>query len=675
MEKPPSYTDGEPMKIVITTKKPEDVDTEKAEEELARVSRVIPISIVIQITRPNPEIALIKLSSRPPLTDTTLEFSVSKPKTKIIVSSSGPMIYITPPKQPGSPPVAPKADRGKGVATDDTESQKKLLTEEQIKAHMDKEEMLKKAIEEAKLLAMSKPELIKVVHEEPSNVGIDPKVLASAKGGHEFKKIQDSELKVLNREHSQKVKRQMELRKKRLEHYMWTTSSRLKPKPITDVKIHPNIKLAVLTVYKGNDRRNFGVHNPFKFADFGVTELDELGPIIEKKKNKFFGELVISLGKIYERLKKISEEIGILSAFPAPTQAQSQSSGRKRKHMELEPEIIVPGLKCNRSLPQGVPFVNNMVIEKPEYEMFFIDVFGDEAFHRMNDMHKVDIETLRMIRNQYLEHEDNFDPEDKDSSGGTFAPTGQTQGGPSLAFVKENIDVLRTMIKDLDNKGQEKVTPCKLFNEESGGAGSKNSQMRPSAEEVEGYSSNRSSRSRSRGRPRSARKHRKCVSRKKGTSKSHRSVRSEERSRSNSKSVKSKPQEQDPKDHLSIFSAATEQEEWPMPAESAHIKGVPPVLRISAFMHGHGQPELAKKLYEKISKTVDEIWERVSAFIRGETAADTTEAIRSPRWEKSVGKVSWLENQNRSRNRSHRRGKEETWGPVLLMLEEKASHL
>ncbi|GJZ24846.1 hypothetical protein Tco_0562305 [Tanacetum coccineum] len=188
-KKPPFYTDGEPMKIGITTKKPEDVDTEKAEEEPARVSRVIPISTVIPITRPNPEIALIKFSPRPPLTDTILEFPVSKPETKIIGSSSGPMIYITLPEQPGSPPVAPKADRGKGVATDDTESPKKLvkdstvvrpnpdapilvpykingkifqLTEEQIKAHMDKEEMLKKVVEEARLLAMSKPELIKV---------------------------------------------------------------------------------------------------------------------------------------------------------------------------------------------------------------------------------------------------------------------------------------------------------------------------------------------------------------------------------------------------------------------------------------------------------------------------------------------------------------------------------
>ncbi|GKG42514.1 hypothetical protein Tco_0476812, partial [Tanacetum coccineum] len=62
--------------------------------------------------------------------------------------------------------------------------------------------------------------------------------------------------------------------------------------------------------------------------------------------------------------------------------------------MELEPKIRIPSLECNRSLLEGVPFVNNIVIEEPEYGMFFIDVFGDEAFQRINDIHKVDIESL-----------------------------------------------------------------------------------------------------------------------------------------------------------------------------------------------------------------------------------------------------------------------------------------
>ncbi|GKC46913.1 hypothetical protein Tco_1064635 [Tanacetum coccineum] len=100
--------------------------------------------------------------------------------------------------------------------------------------------------------------------------------------------------------------------------------------------------------------------------------------------------------------------------------------------------------------------------------------------------------------------------------GGTSAPAGQVQEGPSPAFVKENIDVLRTLIKELDNRGQEKVTPCRLFNEGPGGARSENSQMSPSADEAGGYSSDGSSRSRSQ-------------------------IRSEARSRSKSKSIKSRP--------------------------------------------------------------------------------------------------------------------------------------
>ncbi|GKE58922.1 hypothetical protein Tco_1498107, partial [Tanacetum coccineum] len=89
--------------------------------------------------------------------------------------------------------------------------------------------------------------------EEAENIGIDPKKIISAKAGEKFKKAQDVEI--------------------------------LKPDPIPNVKIHPNSKPAALTVYRNNDKRNFQVHNPFKFTDFGVTELDELGPIIQKKKN------------------------------------------------------------------------------------------------------------------------------------------------------------------------------------------------------------------------------------------------------------------------------------------------------------------------------------------------------------------------------------------------------
>ncbi|GKB67200.1 hypothetical protein Tco_0928612 [Tanacetum coccineum] len=82
-----------------------------------------------------------------------------------------------------------------------------------------------------------------------------------------------------------------------------------------------------------------------------------------------------SLSKKYDRLKVISIELGIHPTLSAPKQVPSLSSGRKRKTQELEPEVRIPGLECNRSLPKGVNFVNNNVIEHLEQGIFFIDVF------------------------------------------------------------------------------------------------------------------------------------------------------------------------------------------------------------------------------------------------------------------------------------------------------------
>lgn len=46
--------------------------------------------------------------------------------------------------------------------------------------------------------------------------------------------------------------------------------------------------------------------------------------------------------------------------------------------------------------------------------------------------------------------------------GGPPAPTRPFQGGPSPAYVKENIDLLRTIIKELDNRGKKKVAHERL---------------------------------------------------------------------------------------------------------------------------------------------------------------------------------------------------------------------
>ncbi|GKE09797.1 reverse transcriptase domain-containing protein [Tanacetum coccineum] len=276
------------------------------------------------------------------------------------------------------------------------------------------------------------------------------------------------------------------------------------------------------------------------------------------------------------------------------------------------------------------------------------------------------------------------------------------------------------MIKELDKRGQEKVTPRKLFNEESGEARSENSQMSPSAEEVKGYSSDGfSSGSEDLSIPYRQPKPMPFTSR-------ITRFRYHRRGKL-SPNVRMYEGNKDPEDHLSIFFAVAEQEEWPMlvwctmfyqtlgsstrnwfdsldpksvdgfeelskkfleefsqhkrydkdpteihgikrnpneglqvfmdrfKAERAHIKGVPSTLRIS-HSYGYGHLELAKKLNDNILKIVDEMWERVRAFIRGETAADTTKVIRSPRGGKSAGKARWSENQNGSRNKGHRRG-------------------
>ncbi|GJS75370.1 hypothetical protein Tco_0725251 [Tanacetum coccineum] len=158
--------------------------------------------------------------------------------------------------------------------------------------------------------------------------------------------------------------------------------------------VHPNTKPVAITVYKNNDQRNFDVQNPFRFGDFGITEWDKLSVIIPKKKNKLVGELMDSLSKNYDILKVIPGELGISPSLPPPKQTHSLSSSKKRKALELEPKVCIAGLECNRSLPKGIPFVNNKVIETPENGIFFTDALDEQAFQWVSDIHKVEVETL-----------------------------------------------------------------------------------------------------------------------------------------------------------------------------------------------------------------------------------------------------------------------------------------
>nr|GEV16903.1 hypothetical protein [Tanacetum cinerariifolium] len=260
--------------------------------------------------------------------------------TKVLPTQAQLITTIT--THPKSSQAAPRTDKGKGIAT---ESDK---------------DPLKKLVPSSTIIRPDPDE-----EEKAEKIGLDSNKITSAKAGEKFKKAQDAKHQVLKREHSKKVKRLTDLNKKRAKEYMWTMTNRIKPKPITDVKIYPNTKLVVLSVYRNNDKRNFDVHNPFKFTDFGITKLDELGPRIQKKKNFIVKDLMTSLRKIYERLKKIPEELGIQSALPTSVleQASSQTSKRNRKHMELEPKVKVLGLECNRSpLKVGVDSIVSYLV-------------------------------------------------------------------------------------------------------------------------------------------------------------------------------------------------------------------------------------------------------------------------------------------------------------------------
>ncbi|GJT23375.1 hypothetical protein Tco_0893312 [Tanacetum coccineum] len=173
------------------------------------------------------------------------------------------------------------------------------LTAEYIQAHMDKEDQIKRAKEEDKL--------------------IHPKVVITTQAGEKFKKAQDAEHDVLKRKHTEKARRSLELMKSKYENYI------------------------------GTDGGTFDIHNPFAFGNFGISELDELREIIPKKKNAIVKDLMNSLSRRYERIKKTLKELRIKSALPAPIPKQDSTkpSGKKRKHMELEPEIKSPGLEYN----------------------------------------------------------------------------------------------------------------------------------------------------------------------------------------------------------------------------------------------------------------------------------------------------------------------------------------
>ncbi|GJV72025.1 reverse transcriptase domain-containing protein [Tanacetum coccineum] len=95
--------------------------------------------------------------------------------------------------------------------------------------------------------------------------------------------------------------------------------------------------------------------------------------------------------------------------------------------------------------------------------------------------------------------------------------------------------------------------------------------------------------------------------------------------------------------------------------ESRDVKGAPECMRISGFVHGITNPELIKRLHDKIPKTVDEMMRVTTSFLRGEVAASNHERKKTfPPWKQHEGsqkqnfKKGGFRNQQRSERKHDR---------------------
>nr|GEX58073.1 reverse transcriptase domain-containing protein [Tanacetum cinerariifolium] len=169
---------------------------------------------------------------------------------------------------------------------------------------------------------------------------------------------------------------------------------------------------------------------------------------------------------------------------------------------------------------------------------------------------------------------------------GPFAPTLFAQTTPSSVFIKENIDMLRTMIKEHDQHTKTKVTSKKLTYVDSKEEGLEISKTKGLSERSFDGSSKTA---RTRNKARSLGKSQRSLSRSKTSSHLRRYERLGKKSRSKEKAKEER-----------------------------------------AKSRSRRHPKLAKKLNDKILKTVDKMFKSVRVFIKGKVAAGSTTVARAP---------------------------------------------
>nr|GEY31172.1 reverse transcriptase domain-containing protein [Tanacetum cinerariifolium] len=183
---------------------------------------------------------------------------------------------------------------------------------------------------------------------------------------------------------------------------------------------------------------------------------------------------------------------------------------------------------------------------------------------------------------------------------GPTEPAQLTQTTPSLAFIKENIDVLRTMIKEHDQQAKAKATSKKLANDES--------ESKATPEEKE-PGPGKKIRTKEDSFKELSQKFLEELSQQKGYVKDPMEIHGIKR----------------------IMNEGLQAFMDRFKSESSHIKGIAPMLRISAFMHGNGNPKLAKKLNDKIPKTVPLV--RDGPEVRKGLGEETVQGSSERTWE------------------------------------------
>ncbi|GJX35230.1 reverse transcriptase domain-containing protein [Tanacetum coccineum] len=73
-------------------------------------------------------------------------------------------------------------------------------------------------------------------------------------------------------------------------------------------------------------------------------------------------------------------------------------------------------------------------------------------------------------------------------------------------------------------------------------------------------------------------------------------------------------------------------------AEILDVEGAPECMKISGFMHGITHPELIKRLYEKILRSMDEMYRVTTSFLQGKVAAFSHSRKKAPApWKQPEG--------------------------------------